>query len=227
MYVLIKVITPKSKHVYWVHKINRGLFLLWSAFSGFRYSIKGLDKINKGQTYIIICNHSNIADMAASAYGIQIPCKPLVKKELLSIPLLGQLFSMASVPVDRASDTGRKKSMELMREELKMGNSLVIFPEGTRNRTDLPLKDFHNGAFILSKETGIPILPVVFTNIRKISKPNSLLFRPWRIEINHLQPIFPDNNSAQDVEAFKKICHQEMWNFLVDNDLQFKGLDKH
>ncbi|MBK8671505.1 MAG: hypothetical protein IPN93_00505 [Bacteroidetes bacterium] len=97
-----------------------------------------------------------------------------------------------------------------------------LFFGGTRNRTNKPLKPFYNGAFDLSLETGVPILPIVFTNIRKIGRPDSLLISPGIIEINYLNPIFPDNDDKYNVEGFKQICFNEMESFLLKNDNEFK-----
>lgn len=224
VYIIIKVLVSYNRQQYWVHKTNRVLFLTWSAFTGFRYKIRGVEHVDPNQNYIAICNHSNMADLMASAYGIQVPGKPLVKKELLKVPVFGQLFAMASVPVDRKDDAARKKSLEIMRKELNQGVSLIIFPEGTRNRTPQPLKEFHNGAFILSLETGVPILPVVFTNIRHLSSANSVLIRPWKIEATHLEPVFPEG--FKDVNEYKEYVYKRMWNYLVENDSNYSSFSK-
>lgn len=226
IYIFIKLLIPYPKQIYWAHKANRMMFLIWSAFTGFRYKIRGVENIDPDQTYIVICNHSNLADLAASAYGIQVSAKPLVKKELLKIPLLGQLFAMASVPVDRKDEAARKKSMEVMRREIKQYISLIIFPEGTRNRTDQPLKAFHNGAFALSLETGTPILPVIFTNLRQMSSAESILLRPWTIEATHLPPVDPKNFDSNDLEGYKQAIFKMMWNYIVDHDREFAGREK-
>lgn len=224
VYIVIKLIFGHKKQQYWVHKVNRVIFIIWSAFTGFRYKIRGVENIEDGQNYIVVCNHSNLADFMASAYALQIPGKPLVKKELLKIPVFGPLFAMASVPVDRASEKGRKQSMETMRNELKQGVSLIIFAEGTRNRTPQPLKEFHNGAFILSKETGVPILPVMFTNIRHLSSAESMYIRPWTIESTHLTPVNP--NDYEDVASLKEAVYKTMWNYLVEHDVNYKHFEK-
>lgn len=223
VYAVIKLFFNHKRQQYWVHKVNRVIFVIWSALTGFRYKIRGVENIVEGQSYIVVCNHTNLTDFMASAYALQIPGKPLVKKELLKIPVFGPLFAMASVPVDRGSDEGRKKSMDVMRKELSEGVSLIIFAEGTRNRTPQPLKEFHNGAFILSQETGVPILPVVFTNIKHLSSAESTLIRPWTIESTHLAPVYPDQ--YPDVQTYKQAVHKIMWNFLVENDVNFKNFE--
>lgn len=222
-YVGIKLFVPYPKQIKAVYTANDFLFFTWSAFVGFRYKIRGMEHVKKDQTYIVICNHSNVADMPAAAYGSIVNAKPLVKKELLKIPLLGWLFAMSSVPVDRKTEEGRKKSMQIMRNELKQGISLLIFVEGTRNRTEKPLKEFHNGAFALSIESGIPILPLVFTNMRSISRPDSYLFKPGTIEVTHLEPIYPDGFTKDQIEDYKALAFKNMWNFLVKKDEIFSN----
>lgn len=224
VYVLIKLFFSYPKQTLWVHRTNKIMFLVWSAFTGFRYKISGVENIDDDQTYVIVCNHNNLADLMASAYANQVPSKPLVKKELLSIPIVGQLFAMASVPLDRKDEAARKKSLETMTDELNQNISLIIFPEGTRNRTPAPLKDFHNGAFSLSMKTGKPIMPIVFTNIKNLSSAESVLIRPWKFEAHHLAPVFPD--SFNDVQEYKAHIYKIMWNFLVENDSSFKDYKK-
>ncbi len=224
VYGIIKLSVKHSRQQFWVHKVNRIIFLIWSAFTGFRYKIRGVENIEHDQNYIAICNHSNLADFMASAYGIQVPGKPLVKKELLKIPVFGPLFAMASVPVDRKDDAARKKSLSIMKSELADKVSLIIFPEGTRNRTPQPLKEFHNGAFILSMETGVPILPVMFTNIRHLSSAESVLIRPWTVESTHLKPVFP--NEFNNVNEYKEYVFKIMWNYLVAHDTNYSHFEK-
>lgn len=224
IYIIIKMLVSYPKQQFWVHKVNRVLFLTWSAFTGWRYDIRGVKNIDFDQNYIAICNHTNLADFMASAYGIQIPGKPLVKKELLKVPIFGQLFAMASVPVDRKDEKARKKSLQTMISELEQGVSLIIFPEGTRNRTPEPLKSFHNGAFILAMKTGTPILPVAFTGVRNLSSAESMLIRPWKITCTHLAPIDPKNFDS--MEEMKEHTFKTMWNFLVDHDEAYQSYDK-
>ncbi|MCO5249412.1 MAG: 1-acyl-sn-glycerol-3-phosphate acyltransferase [Chitinophagales bacterium] len=224
IYVIIKVFVSYPQQQYWVHKVNRIIFLVWSSLVAIRYDIKGVENIDFHQNYIAICNHSNLGDLLASAYGIQVPSKPLVKKELLKVPIFGQLFAMASVPVDRKDHDARKKSMERMESELNQKISLIIFPEGTRNKTNNPLKEFYNGAFQLSLNTGVPILPVIFTNMRGFSDTNSLLIQPWKIEVIHLTPIYPQGYS--NVEEYKDAVFKMMWNSLVDNSDLYKSFEK-
>jgi 1-acyl-sn-glycerol-3-phosphate acyltransferase len=220
-YITLKFL-PYKKQIGGAYFLNRILVFIVAFFTFFRFKIRGIEKIDLSRNWIVISNHNNLMDMIAAAYGIRINAKPLVKKEVGRIPILGQLFQIACLLVDRSSKTSRENAQNVLKKEIEMGGSILIFPEGTRNRTNKPLKSFYNGAFDLALETGVPILPIVFTNIRKIARPDSLLINPGIIEVNYLNPIFPDNFEKNDVENFKQFCFNEMESFLLKNDDEFK-----
>lgn len=224
-YLFLKLL-PYKKQIGGAYFLNRILVFSFSIFTFYRYKIKGLDKIIKNHNCIVIVNHYNVMDMIAIAYGCRVNAKPLVKKELGKIPILGQLFQIACLTLDRKSEESREKAQMKMKWELENGGSILIFPEGTRNRSDAPLKSFYNGAFELSLQTGIPILPIVLTNIRKITDADSLIVRPGIIELNYLDPIFPANFEKSSVEILKEKCFQVMEDFLIENDDHFKTYRK-
>ncbi|MCW5909925.1 MAG: 1-acyl-sn-glycerol-3-phosphate acyltransferase [Cyclobacteriaceae bacterium] len=60
--------------------------------------------------------------------------RPLAKKELLKLPVFGWITRATCVVVDRSSNESRKKK-ERLKEILNMGINILVFPEGTQNRT--------------------------------------------------------------------------------------------
>jgi 1-acyl-sn-glycerol-3-phosphate acyltransferase len=198
------------------------LLFVWSVFTGIRYHIIGLEHINKKNTYVVVVNHVNAADMIAVAYGLRLPAKPLVKKELLFIPLLGQLFALACLPIDRSSKKARHESKLRLLNDLKHGISVVIFPEGTRNRSTNPLLPFYDGAFELAIEAQVPVVPVVLTNIKKINRVDTLLVQPGTLEVTYLTPINTIGLSMDDVQQLKDHVHKIMTEHILRNDSFFR-----
>ena len=98
-YLLLKLI-PYQKQINGVYVINRTAIFIWSIMVGMRYKIRGLENIDKQQTYVVVINHINAADMMATAYGQRVNAKPLVKRELTLVPGLGQLFTLMCLPLD-------------------------------------------------------------------------------------------------------------------------------
>lgn len=159
--------------------------------------------------------------MMATAYGQRVNAKPLVKRELTLIPGLGQLFSLMCLPVDRSSKEARNASKVRMLNELKQGISVLIFPEGTRNRTKDPLIPFYDGAFELAIDAQVPILPVVLTNIRKINRVDTLLVQPGTLEITHLPPIKTTGMAIHQLDELKQRTFDAMKNYLLQYDEYF------
>lgn len=109
---------------------------------------------------------------------------------MAKIPVFGLIYKRGSVLVDRNDSTSRKDSYKKMENVLKMKMHMCIYPEGTRNKTSLPLKAFHDGAFKLAVNTGTAILPAVIFNTRKILPPGKkFYFRPGKMEIHFLRPV--------------------------------------
>ncbi len=219
-YGLLKLI-PYKHQIRGVYVINRIAIFVWSVFAGMRYKITGLKNINPKQTYVVVVNHLNAADIFATAYGQRVAAKPLIKKELTLIPGLGQLFSLMCLPVDRSSKEARYKSKIKMLDDLKKGISVLIYAEGTRNRTKNPLLPFFDGAFELAIDAQVPILPVLLTNIRKINKVDTLLVQPGTMVINHLPSISTKGMVAEQMNELKLEVYKRMETFLLENDSYF------
>jgi 1-acyl-sn-glycerol-3-phosphate acyltransferase len=223
-YILVKLLVPYRDQIKWVYAINKCMMLVWSPLTGNRFTARNAHLADRKKNYIVVMNHQNLIDMFAAARLLKIPGKPLIKIELLSIPLLGWLFAMAALAVTREDRESRSASYQAMVDELGMGISILIFPEGTRNRTDQPLIPFRDGAFRLAAETGTPLLPVVILNTRSKGRGGSLVFKPGRIEMLYLPPIHPADfkGSEQTAQAMKAACYQAMEEALLNYDPFFK-----
>jgi len=96
-----------------------------------------------------------------------------------------------------------------MKDVLNMGIHMCIYPEGTRNKTDQPLKSFHDGAFRLSMETEKKIIPAIIRGTREMLPTNkTLYFWPGKISMQFLEPIDP--NDFNDLSALKEHVYNTM-----------------
>lgn len=92
---------------------------------------------------------------------------------------------------------------------------MSIYPEGTRNRTNDPLKAFHEGAFRLATESGNAIIPTVIFNTKKVLPLHKFFyFMPHRLEIHFLPAIPPQNKNSKEL---KQQVFDTMWNYYKAN----------
>lgn len=126
------------------------------------FKVEGLDNIPKTGALIIAGNHLSNADPPAigSFAGLVRDSRFVAKKELFSVPGLGWFFRRSGyIPVDRARTIGDFGALKEVVHALEQGQSVVMFPEGTRSKTGKPQKPKSGIGFLVYK-TGAPVLPV-------------------------------------------------------------------
>lgn len=194
-------------------RIWMGVFL---PLVGCPLRIKGKEHFAKGENYIVLCNHNSFMDVPISSTGIPGSNKTIAKIEMSKIPLFGMVYKMGSVLVNRKSETSRRESFSKMKAVLNMGVHMCIYPEGTRNKTDQPLKEFHDGAFRLAIETKKAIMPTVLFNTKKVLPADKkFFFWPGRLEMHFLAPIaITETHTA---ESLKQQVFELMSGYYVKN----------
>ena len=179
-------------------------------FSGIRYTIEGQQHLQKGKTYIFTPNHTSYLDVMALPLVTHASFKTLAKKEIAAIPAFGILAKTITVMVDRSNAESRRKSIERLTRALRSGTSLLVFPEGTINKTTAPLSPFYDGAFRIALETETPIVPVVIKGAAKLMLPCTFRMRPGKIHVKILPPIQPNINAAKTIISLKQQVFQAM-----------------
>lgn len=174
---------------------------VWLTLIGCTLKVRGKEHFKKGVAYIVTCNHNSFMDVPLSCPFIPGANRTIAKKSFTKVPIFGWYYAKGSVLVDRKSEQSRRKSFEMMMQTLREGMHMSIYPEGTRNKTNEPLKKFYDGAFKLSVASGAPIIPSVIFNTKKILPPNKPMYLiPGPMEIHFLEPIEPTNLSSDELK---------------------------
>ena len=103
---------------------------------GVRVKVTGKEKIDTSRTYVVVGNHTSQLDILCTAIACVQPIRFLAKAETKYIPIFGYMVKMLGIVVDRKSKESREKSYRYMIEAVKKGETLFLYPEGTRNRTN-------------------------------------------------------------------------------------------
>ena len=202
-------------------QLSRIWMAVWLPIAGIRLIIKGKEKFKKEENYIVVFNHNSYMDAPVSAPGVPGGNKTISKIEMSKIPLFGMIYKRGSVLVDRKSEESRLKSYTYMKRVLDMGLHMCIYPEGTRNKTNQPLKEFKDGAFRLAIETKKAIIPAVLFNTKKVLPQHKMFyFWPSKIEMHFLDPVETKDITMQDVKALKEKVFGLMWNYIEEKNRQ-------
>ncbi|HRE37133.1 MAG TPA: 1-acyl-sn-glycerol-3-phosphate acyltransferase [Chitinophagaceae bacterium] len=189
---------PKGQRIF--IGIARIWMNIWLRLVGCPVKIKGRQNFQRGKSYIVTCNHNSLMDVPLSSPFIPGANKTIAKSSFAKVPLFGFYYMKGAVLVDRKSEKSRKESFEKMKLVLKKGMHMCIYPEGTRNRTNEPLKKFYDGAFKLATDTGTDIIPAIILNTRKaVPVHKSFYFLPHKLEMHFLPPVSVENKETEEL----------------------------
>jgi 1-acyl-sn-glycerol-3-phosphate acyltransferase len=158
---------------------------LWAA--GIKLRVHGLENGGGGEPRVFASNHVSWFDVAALAKVLP-RHKFVAKAELFKIPIFGRAMRAAGmIEIQRENRKAAFGAYEVAAERIKQGNSVVVFPEGTRGHT-YQLRPFKKGPFVLAIAAGVPIVPIVVHGTIEIMRKGSIWAHPGTIDIHLLEP---------------------------------------
>jgi len=154
--------------------------------------VRGRERIRAGETYVMVANHLSLLDILV-LFRLFRHFKWVSKIENFRIPFIGWNMRLNRyIPLRRGNRESVIEMMAACERTLAAGNSIMMFPEGTRSVTG-ELKDFKTGAFELALKTRRPILPIVLSGTSNaLPKRGFVLQGRHPIEITVLDPIPPE-----------------------------------
>lgn len=187
---------------------------IFDKLTGIRYRLIKKEFIKPDRSYIFVSNHTSFLDAPGVRLMIPGEFRPLAKKELGKIPVLGWIVRSACIIVDRGDHNSRKKSLTTLVEVLKRGTSPLIFAEGTQNRTMELLQPFKDGAFRIAIDTQTDILPMVVIGASTLMYPGSMIISsPGIIKVVAAEPI-DVKQFGNDLAALKNHTFTIMLNLI-------------
>jgi 1-acyl-sn-glycerol-3-phosphate acyltransferase len=190
---------------------------IFSKLTFIRYEMIGREKITKGKAFIYVSNHTSFLDLPGIAMTIRGQFRPLAKKELLKIPVFGWVTRATCVVVDRGSQESRKKSLNYLKKILSLGINILIFPEGTQNRSKELLQPFKEGAFRIAIDTQQPILPMAVVGAGELMPPGKGKIKPGRIKIIVGDPISVAGVSQNEIGDLKERTASTIRELIIKN----------
>ena len=195
--IATKLIKDRKQGQWVFISITKVWLRVWLFLIACPFKVKGKENFIKGKTYVVTCNHNSLLDPTVTCPFIPGANKTIAKISFAKIPIFGLYYSIGSVLVDRKDSKSRLKSFEDMKKVVEQKMHMLVYPEGTRNTTDEPLKQFFDGAFSLAIRTQTEVLPAVLTNTEKAAPANkTFYFLPHRITLEFLPAVSSEGKNA-------------------------------
>jgi len=189
----------------------RSLSLFWSRLllRLFRVEVRseGLSNLPAGAG-VYTANHSSMLDILVVLAALPVDLRIVYKKSLSYVPVFGWSIALGGhVPIDRSNPFRARRSLDRAAERIRGGESLLLFPEGTRSR-DGSVGHFKRGSFSLAIEAGAPVVPVSLVGVKALV-PNGLFsLRPGLVRLRVHAPIPVAGLSTDAAQALAQEARQ-------------------
>ena len=194
--------------IYHLCKIWAGV---WYFFLGVRHQEIHEIEHEKSQQYIFIANHNSYMDIPPVVLIAHNPLRILGKFESSKIPIFGWIYREAVIMVDRSNPERRAQSVRDLKQAIADGLSIFIFPEGTFNESENPLKSFYDGAFRIAIETQTPIKPLLFIDtIERMHFSTVFSITPGKSRVVYLADIPVAGLTLDDLPDLKTRAYKQM-----------------
>ncbi len=197
LYIVTKLFLPR--------KISRRFMQLVVGFwakttilsTGSKVKVSGKEYLPAGGNICFVSNHQGLFDIPLILGFLEIHPGFIAKRELFKIPILSQwMREMPCTFIDRRNPRKAMQTIKKSAELIKKGNPMVIFPEGTRSKSN-QIGDFHLGSLKLPVMAEATIVPLAIKGSWQIFEKDNKI-RPATVYLNILPPVKPEDEIYKD-----------------------------
>jgi 1-acyl-sn-glycerol-3-phosphate acyltransferase len=201
--VIWAVTLPFDRRRVLLHSFTSFWAALYTWVSPWSITVLGREHIDPSRTYVMVANHNSVVDIFV-LYRLFTHFKWVSKIENFRIPFIGWNMSLNGyVPLRRGDRDSVVRMLGRCETLLREGNSVMMFPEGTRSKTG-ELKPFKPGAFELAIRTGMPVLPVAITGTFAALPKHGLRIAPQRVVVRVLPAVAPGDSIEALTESVRE-----------------------
>ncbi len=205
--VMLSLCFGKVKGGNLIYQICKTWGLIWYFLIRINYQPVWEVPVNAKKQYIFVANHISYMDIPQILMLAELgqPLRILGKYEMVKVPIFGWIYRAAVILVDRRNAQTRAKSVRALKAAIKNGISIFIFPEGTFNETNEPLKSFFDGAFRIAIETGTPIKPVLLIDtLERLHYRSVFALTPGKNRVVYLEEVSVEGLGMKDIAILKQ-----------------------
>ncbi len=152
--------------------------------------VDGAERLPRTGAYILAPVHRSYVDWLVAARVTRRRLRFVVKAEIWKVPALGRFIELlGAFPVHRG--IADREALSRCLEVLAVGEPLVVFPEGTRQR-GREVTELLDGAAYMALRAGVPIFPLGLAGTEEAMPRGSRVPRPRRVRLVIGPPVVPE-----------------------------------
>ncbi|MEO7530889.1 MAG: lysophospholipid acyltransferase family protein [Sediminibacterium sp.] len=219
-FVMLSLLLGKVNGGNIIYQLCRFWATVWYFLIGVRHKEIYEEPHDRNKQYIFVANHISYMDIPPIVLIAHQPVRILGKYEMVKVPVFGWIYRAAVILVDRRDSETRSRSVRALKSALKHHISIFIFPEGTFNETNRPLKDFYDGAFRIAIETQTPIKPILLVDtLDRMHYRGLFELTPGINRVVYLQEIPVTDLTMKDIQALK----QKVYLMMEDGLMRYRS----
>ncbi len=123
----------------------------------YKVIVDGKENVPTDRGVIIICNHKSYFDPILVGVSLKVPLNFIAKEELFKNKIAKLiLWNLGAIPIARGS--ADMSAINTAIKRVSESENLLLFPEGTRSKTNELLR-FKSGATFIASQTNTDIVP--------------------------------------------------------------------
>jgi 1-acyl-sn-glycerol-3-phosphate acyltransferase len=205
--ILTSWVPPRGRlYLFWARLWARSILFL----TGVPAAIETSNEAAALPQAIYMSNHESGIDILLLLLVIPQDVRFLAKRSLFYVPFMGWSMWLAGfVPVDRRRTEKAKEVLSGLDRCLARGESILIFPEGTRSR-DGGLGAFKKSGFLTALKSGVPIVPVGVSGARAVLGAQGMIVRRGLVRVRAGRPIPTAGLLVRDRPALMRRVREEI-----------------
>lgn len=190
-------------------------YLAWAPLAG--VTVEGRSRAPRQAACVYVSNHQSMVDILA-VFATRLPFLWVSKVENFYVPFLGwNMWLNRYVPLKRGNLRSIRRMLRTCNARLQGGESLFVFPEGTRS-ADGELRSFFRGAFRIAAKNRVPIVPMLIEGTHRILPKGRFRIVPRHVLVRILDPIDP---ASVDYDA--KRLHDEVRRRMLEEQARIRS----
>lgn len=191
--------TARKAEVFWAGTLM--------AVGGVKVEVEGQENLpDEEEPVVYMANHQSDLDWPIIFRAIPGQYLFVAKKELFDYPVFGAYMKMKNyIPINRRHVKSSLKTFQHLIGLIKSGESIVIYPEGTRSHND-KLQKFKSFSFAFLQEAKVRVVPIAIDGSINILRKGSMLINPGEVKVTILPPVSFDDLYDKDTKEFSQLA---------------------